>query len=537
MGTELKHEIEYFGHDHILILCNSNSNSEGRHDDICAVCEEPISGLYYHCRGISCHFAIHNSCTEIPRYIQHQSLHSPQHNILLSCIDNSPSEARQCNACGCGVNKIAYKCHNCSFRLHVRCYFLLTKNPKNHDQQQQQRQQPKSNHPHDLILCDLDKDMKFSYTCTCCDLLIIDDGYGDDGGGCDGGSVVVYVCLVCPALLHKSCAKLPWKIDHPFHPSHSLLLCRKARCQCNACGKKPNGFTYHCSECEFHLDVHCASLKPIQTQTQTQTQTQNDKVQFNFSHPHSLIFCNKPRSPRFPIHCFVCRLPFVDSMICFCPKCKVLMHKSCVDLPQEIKHVLHPEHTLNLWYIPGWRYCRACRRDSHAFLFKCLQCKWYMDAGCALSEPPRIIMSEIHEHPLALFKEPNHKKCKTCSKKCITPYLLCVLCNFIQHVNCVEILPPIVQYKYHYNRLTLTDSPIKDNSDEDDDAEFYCDACEERRELHKRSYYCKESHYVAHPHCVASEIMDVLQEEWLKKKRLTTVANAKVQIIHAIQEE
>ncbi|CAL5409090.1 unnamed protein product [Camellia sinensis] len=60
--------------------------------------------------------------------------------------------------------------------------------------------------------------------------------------------------------------------------------------------------------------------------------------------------------------------------------------------------------------------------------------------------------------------------------------------------------------------------------DEDDDAEFYRDACEERRVLAHPTYYCKDCHYVAHCHCTVSEkwrfheIIHILEEEWSEQE-------------------
>lgn len=44
---------------------------------------------------------------------------------------------------------------------------------------------------------------------------------------------------------------------------------------------------------------------------------------------------------------------------------------------------------------------------------------------------------------------------------------------------------------------------------------FYCDSCEERRELYDPTYYCEECHYVAHVHCQLSEILPILEEQFL----------------------
>ncbi|KAL7162418.1 hypothetical protein ACSBR2_042829 [Camellia fascicularis] len=104
-------------------------------------------------------------------------------------------------------------------------------------------------------------------------------------------------------------------------------------------------------------------------------------------------------------------------------------------------------------------------------------------------------------------------------KHCQIPLFRCAWCKLNLHVHCISPLPPTVKSRHHHP-LTLTTSPIEDHPDEDDKAEFYYDACEERRELARPSYYCRECHYVAHPHCVASEIMHILEEEWSEQESL-----------------
>ncbi|KAI7988066.1 hypothetical protein LOK49_LG13G00095 [Camellia lanceoleosa] len=81
-------------------------------------------------------------------------------------------------------------------------------------------------------------------------------------------------------------------------------------------------------------------------------------------------------------------------------------------------------------------------------------------------------------------------------------------------------LPPTLKYNNHIHRLTFTNSPIKDHQDEDDEAELYCDACEKRRDLAQATYYCEKCHYVAHPHCVVSEIIHILEEKWSKHENV-----------------
>ncbi|KAI8023867.1 40S ribosomal protein S28-2 [Camellia lanceoleosa] len=545
MERELKQQIEYFGHRHMLILTNSNLE-RGGYDDLCEICCEKCSGTYYLCKleasrfqeKFKCRFAVHNSCTDVTRHIQSHPFH-PEHSLQLTSMVEATSTV--CNACGLPLSTFAYLCFNCTFCLHVKCAFLTITRNRNHNQQQS-----KSNHDHPLIWCDIDRFMNFSYTCSCCELPIINDG----------GVSVVCVCLECKMLLHKSCSELPLNIDHhPFHSSHPLNLClpKGYTYWCNACGLYRRGFRYNCAKCHFDLDIPCSSLKPIENNDipssslkpieNNRGQDDDDEVDVDdhlqiqqsilrHPHPHSLIWCHNEH--KFLFSCQVCELRLVDSMFCFCPQCKVLMHKSCADLPQEIEHhILHSHHKLNLFYNKGYQSCKACLGYSFAAFFECSQCQWYIHARCALAEP-RTIVSEIHFHPLALFNMPNSKiVCATCRKKCLTAYLACVPCNFIHHVNCIKILPPTIEYKRHYHRpLTLTDSRIKNFPDYVDGVEVYCDACEEIREIDQQTYYCKQCTYVAHPHCLASEIMDVLQEEWSNKNlraRISTLAFQEVE--------
>ncbi|CAL5409094.1 unnamed protein product [Camellia sinensis] len=474
MATEEK-KIKHFSHKHMLEVSSWERD--------CRMCNQDIpDDPIYYC-PIGCLFTIHKSCSStIQQSLHHHPFH-PHQSLFLS-DDIHPHSL--CNACGShSVNMSAYTCFDCSFTLHVVCASLT---PTTKTIQSQIQLQP--THPHPLISCDLNNNnnCKYTYTCSCCS-----QPFDDEGS-------VVHVCLECKGLLHKTCAQLPRKIDHPFHPSHPLfLLPQKPRFfgyTCGACSQYKDSFIYHCSDREFYLDIACASLSPNPAENNEFGQTRR------FSHPHPLILCDNKQ--KFEICCYACEIPLGDS-ICFCAQCKVLLHESCADLPHEMKHMFHPMHALTLRY---HRYgkCEACLRHSSGCFYECSQCQWYMDVRCALSKP-KTMMSKIHPHPLALFNKPNYDiLCTTCGQFCVTPFFGCVLCHFDLHIYCISILPPTLKCFNHVHTLTLTRSPIKDYPDEDDDAEFYCDACEERRVLAHPTYYCKDCHYVAHCHCTVSEI-------------------------------
>ncbi|PSS05650.1 Nucleoredoxin 1-1 like [Actinidia chinensis var. chinensis] len=501
---EMKQSIAHFSHVHELFL----------HDRVtsrpCKICNQTISGPFYNCDE-RCIFSIHISCAELPRHVQHP-FHA-QHTLLISPVKYH-GQVDLCNACGGNIVGFKCKCTQCSFLLDIKCSVLTptkkdSKSGEGHHQQEKKQtldRQP--NHRHLLIKCN--KDENYSYACTCCELPIDGDG-----------PVYVYVCLECKALLHKSCADLPLSIQHPFHPSHPLILLPRSlynskRFWCDACGQERNGFTYRCLECNFDLDIHCASLKP----------NRNIEGQ-ELSHPHPFIVCEKTENFSHPCH--VCGLPLADS-IYFCPECKFLLHKSCADLPQEIKHLLHPQHALffrysrrgdNLFFYRSLQ-CRACLRNPDRYFFECSECEFYLDLKCAKSKPTTMI-SKVHLHRLVLSKEPYHKLlCDVCLQPFHNPFFLCPMRDFKVHVRCIRLLPTTIKSR-HRHPLTLAYSPIKDHPDEDDEAEFYCDVCEETRVLKEPSYYCKECYskectYVAHPHCVVIEIIRALEEEWSRKE-------------------
>lgn len=77
----------------------------------------------------------------------------------------------------------------------------------------------------------------------------------------------------------------------------------------------------------------------------------------------------------------------------------------------------------------------------------------------------------------------------------------CEYCKYLSlHLLCGP-LPCVVKYKCHAHPLTLYDSIVEDNS-----CECYCDACETLRDPRARVYYCAEYKYLAHVHCVISEV-------------------------------
>ncbi|XP_028124444.1 uncharacterized protein LOC114321487 [Camellia sinensis] len=72
-----------------------------------------------------------------------------------------------------------------------------------------------------------------------------------------------YGCTKCKFFFHKSCAELPGEMTyHPAHPEHPLTLLSKPpySCICDVCREHCDRFVYNCFQCQFDVDIRCASV-------------------------------------------------------------------------------------------------------------------------------------------------------------------------------------------------------------------------------------------------------------------------------------
>ncbi|KAF5935573.1 hypothetical protein HYC85_026702 [Camellia sinensis] len=255
--------------------------------------------------------------------------------------------------------------------------------------------------------------------------------------------------------------ELPREIQHPFHPQQPLTLVKKlpdgsSSFDCCACSLRISGFAYQCIPCQtFFLDISCASLMPVTTNNDSDDAAQR----LLFNHPHPLILCNNNRG--FNQSYSACELLLNDS-IYVCLIFKLLLHKSCAELPKKIKHPFHQIHALTLrTNDDGSPFsCKACLMPCGRFIYHCSKCDHSLDIRCA--SPVRTVS----------FREDNFPMPKV---------LCCVDYNFNSHLKCIPTLPETIKIG-HRHHLTITDSMVKDCLDKDEkDATivYYCDACEQ----------------------------------------------------------
>lgn len=484
--------ISHFSHSHGYFFSNTSDIQKSIH---CEACGDEISTsngpLYASCDR--CKKFMHKICTELPREIRNHPFHK-HHPLTLLIPPPDKLDGATCHACGDTIRNFRYRCRSelCDFDLDLKCSTLIhmTASDVVREHQLCNQQIP---HPHPLIFC-CRKDPSFEFYCGACGLPFVKKG----------DRAFIYVCLECRLLLHSSCADLPPEItNHPFHPHHCLSIHQKHEFSCSACNSSWNALSFQCSQnCDFQLDILCATL------------ISKGAISTTKYHKHPLIDCyvDQQQVNKFHSPCPACNQPFKDSLS-FCSDCRILAHKSCVELPFRITHPFH-SHQLQLSSSLIELKCHACLQSKHGLSYKCvsLNCGYRSCLRCTFMGYSVIKDCSSHlnsNHLLYSFEfQPIGSRfdCDRCGHQIFTPFFRCIQCNFNLHFHCLSRLPPAVTHNNHRHNLTLTYLPIKDHPDEDENAELYCDSCEERRDLLHPSYYCAECHYVTHVHCVRMQV-------------------------------
>ncbi|KAL8251832.1 hypothetical protein R6Q59_035525 [Mikania micrantha] len=216
-----------------------------------------------------------------------------------------------------------------------------------------------------------------------------------------------YKCSMssCNYSIHKFCKELPKTLQFHGHPSHTLILAKTTNDQtCHSCfGYHQDGICYHCSICNYKIDLLCATFVEQST----------------IHHPghlHPLLSLSiEPGLNK----CFACGEKhegcFYQCVTC----CKFLINFDCLSLPVKLllqtKHFSHV-HFLTLSYsILDQLYdfeCRICGmefEDDH-FIYKCSKCMYYVHPKCATQriEPFMSILSQGLGQTEKNFKDADH---------------------------------------------------------------------------------------------------------------------------------
>ncbi|XP_019191874.1 PREDICTED: uncharacterized protein LOC109186374 [Ipomoea nil] len=133
-------------------------------------------------------------------------------------------------------------------------------------------------------------------------------------------SAAVYTCTHCNFCLHQTCFEMPQKLTHPFDTAHVLSLLPtpaypEGLFSCDACGKRGNGFSYHCQPCGIDLHTICASLPMLLAHS---------------SHHHQLSLTFSPPYQGNRFSCDLCRKVGSKNWLYHCTACEFDIHLSCI---------------------------------------------------------------------------------------------------------------------------------------------------------------------------------------------------------------
>lgn len=172
-----------------------------------------------------------------------------------------------------------------------------------------------------------------------------------------------------------------------------------------------------------------------------------------FDHEHPLCFKKVLEQNGIAI-CKACFLEISDEAYA-CNSCEYYVHKTCTNLPWEVLHPLHPQHSLNLLSLLRDPYypCNGCRDLAKGFAYACFMCDFKLDVKCALLRVPKIETQRLKEMEerrpeLCLFNKAHQlsfvnvkvdldRRCSFCERDLKGPIYFCEDCGYLLHERCL----------------------------------------------------------------------------------------------------
>ncbi|GAB4829616.1 hypothetical protein Ancab_040638 [Ancistrocladus abbreviatus] len=423
---------------------------------------------------------------------------------LFGHVRDFHSDLDQCQICHGHIYGRVFGCFECKFYLHDVCAKLP-----------QELQHP--SHPtHPLKLRPFDDlSTLYSLSCRLCEFAF-DRGLATDRLAyvCDNPNNMCFE--VGPFVMHVECALQELSLkEHPLH-QHPLAFITENICfeNCAACGTKI-GYSndhYSCLDCKIKIHPGCAEVdSPTTSELQAQANQQWRSARI-------FHWIRRPYTPLLEItvnegdiRCGLCG-SLVNGPAYGCEESELFLHQHCAKMPE---YFLHPTHEFPLFInLERDKFvCNLCHLtyegDDFQYVYKSEDGNFKMHPYCAALKAtwhhPR------HEHPFVFVKEghpSNSGNCPACgteicsSSVTSTSYYLCWTCNISFHARCFD--SPKVKHLYrHPDPLTLYFDPVPINYE---DKDYYCDFCEEKRDIHTYSYICQKCesedfNYICHIRC------------------------------------
>ncbi|VYS48254.1 unnamed protein product [Arabidopsis thaliana] len=190
----------------------------------------------------------------------------------------------------------------------------------------------------------------------------------------------------------------------------------------------------------------------------------------------------------------------------FCKDCNGEDHIECEKTPVEVKHLLHPKHSLQLVSqkssIIQTRKCFCCDEDLKKIFYYCTGCDYAMNIACA-EKPPVLFIDrpKWHADTLALFPRQAFLTCNVCAvADSSSPIYMCPPCDFVVHLRCTG-LPRVIRISRHRHRISFTTSF--------DEGDWSCGVCRRKIDNDYGGFSCFKDgcSYAAHSRCATQKNM------------------------------
>ncbi|CAA7044827.1 unnamed protein product [Microthlaspi erraticum] len=375
-------ELLHDSHIHLLKRCRPGPDARGS----CLLCELPLFpyALCYGC--VHCYLFFHERCIDIPREIQHPA--HPAHS--LKRFDYTQSRA--CDACGYNITSVPFGCVECGFDLHLRCADSLLRGLIH-----------KSHHHRLFYRTRARKYLTKDIQCQICmeSGVIFLDSY--------------YLCVECHLVFHFECLGIPDSVFKKSCHTHALtcqiFLAKDDYAEyCGVCETMIHvgHHAYSCEECDFVGHIECilqeespsplylkdlyscgADATRATNRENLETNNSDNKLMvIGYEHIHVM-------SPALPMSeisgydpkCFICRSPIYGSPCSKCETCNLQTHSYCAELGRPFRHRVHPKHALTLFpqpYAPEGItvYCDICSCNIRGYNLLCRICNFIIHTDC-----------------------------------------------------------------------------------------------------------------------------------------------------------
>ncbi|VYS58661.1 unnamed protein product [Arabidopsis thaliana] len=246
----------------------------------------------------------------------------------------------------------------------------------------------------------------------------------------------------------------------------------------------------------------------------SRNQKWDDPVRDDDSTEARVVFWRKNKWDCLPLNWEKFILPREEATHFLCRGCYGENHEYR-KAPVEIKHPLHPKHSLQLALFNDdkTRQCYCCHEvlhdDTTSMFYFCSPCDFGLKFTCAKKSPVLSIdQPKWHEHTLAVFPSQDPQTCSLCAfKHSNLVFYICPPCDFIVHQSCFS-LPHVIRISRHLHCISFTHSFPK--------GDCICGVCRRKINNDYGGYHCIKNGclYAVHSKCATQpNVWDGIERE------------------------